>query len=189
MKRRTTLLVLLVFTLGGCATSLDGLRYTDQTPPFDLFAFFEGTVDAWGVVQNRSGEVVQRFDVVIRGTVRDDELTLDERFTYALGDGVRERVWRIRRQEDGSYSGEAGDILDRAEGESFGNAFRWAYAMDLPVGGKTYRVRFEDWIFALDSSRLLNRSYIQKFGLDVAEVTIFMQRRDAPKTASGEAMP
>ena len=50
--------------------------------------------------------------------------------------------------------------------------------MDLPVGDRTYRVRFDDWIFALDAQRIVNRSYLQKFGIDVAEVTIFMQRRD-----------
>lgn len=167
----------LVLTASGCATSLEGPRYARQEPAFDLFAFFEGTVDAWGIVQNRTGEVVQRFSVVIDGSVEGDRLTLDEAFTYQLGEGVTERVWTIDREADGSYTGAAGDILDSAAGASYGNAFRWAYAMDLPVDDKTYRVRFEDWIFALDERRIMNRSYIQKFGLDVAEVTIFMQRR------------
>ena len=49
--------------------------------------------------------------------------------------------------------------------------------MDLPGEDQTYRFKFDDWIFALDDRRILNRSYIQKFGLDVAEVTIFMERR------------
>ncbi|MEE4278513.1 MAG: DUF3833 domain-containing protein [Halieaceae bacterium] len=187
MKRLTALVFLLV-SLGGCATHLDGPRYDGQSPSFDLFAFFDGTVDAWGIVQNRGGEVVQRFEVVIDGSVEGDELTLDERFSYVLGEGVRERVWRIRRGADGSFTGGAGDILGEARGDAFGNAFRWAYAMDLPVGEKTYRVKFEDWIFALDQGRILNRSYIQKFGLDVAEVTIFMQRRGAPQPGASEAI-
>lgn len=169
----------------GCATSLDGAAYRSHTPTFDLFAFFEGTVDAWGIVQNRRGEVVQRFAVVIDGRVDGDRLVLDERFIYSLGEGVTERVWTIDRNGNGEFSGGAGDILDTATGESFGNAFRWSYAMDLPVGERSYRVRFEDWIFALDGQRILNRSYIQKFGLDVAEVTIFMQRRDGPARTAG----
>ena len=172
--------LLLAVLCSGCATSLDGPRYTGQEPAFDLFEFFDGTIDAWGLVQNRSGEVVQRFSVVIEGEVADDRLVLDETFTYSLGEGVTERVWTIDRRPDGAYVGEAGDILDTATGAAYGNAFRWAYAMDLPVGEKVYRVRFEDWIFALDDQRIMNRSYIQKFGLDVAEVTIFMQRRPNP---------
>ncbi|MEM1143965.1 MAG: DUF3833 domain-containing protein [Pseudomonadota bacterium] len=163
--------------LSGCATSLDGSRYLEQSPEFDLFGFFEGDVRAWGVVQNRSGEVVQRFTVDIRGTVEGATLTLDESFTYGLGEGVQERVWTIEQADDGSYTGSASDILGTAIGESYGNAFRWAYAMDLPVGEQIYRVKFEDWIFALDEQRMINRSYIQKFGLDLAEVTIYMERR------------
>jgi hypothetical protein len=187
--KRFALVSLMLLLTSGCATSLDGPRYATQAPAFDLYEFFDGTVDAWGIVQNRSGEVVQRFSVVIEGTVTGDALTLDERFTYALGDGVRERVWRIQRESDGSFSGGAGDILGPAEGAAYGNAFRWSYAMDLPVGDKNYRVRFEDWIFALDARRIMNRSYIQKFGLDVAEVTIFMQRREASPGMAGAGSP
>lgn len=177
MKQHVALLLSLTL-LSGCATHLDGGRYVDQTPPFDLFAFFEGDIRAWGLVQNRSGEVVQRFEVDIVGTVDGQQLTLDETFRYGLGDGVRKRVWTITRDSSGAFTGQAGDILGEASGDAFGNAFQWAYQMDLPVGDKTYRVRFEDWIFALDDRRILNRSYIQKFGLDVAEVTIFMERQN-----------
>jgi len=174
---RLLLIAVLMLAASGCATRLDGPRYTDQTPAFDLFDFFDGTVEAWGIVQNRSGEVVQRFTVQIEGRRQNDRLTLDETFTYALGQGVKRRTWTIEREADGNFVGSAGDILATAAGEAYGNAFRWAYAMDLPVDGKSYRVRFEDWIFALDADRIVNRSYIRKFGLDVAEVTIFMQRR------------
>jgi len=37
-------------------------------------------------------------------------------------------------------------------------------------------VQFEDWFWALDDSRILSRSYLQKFGFDVAEVTLLMER-------------
>ncbi|MEE4110307.1 MAG: DUF3833 domain-containing protein [Halieaceae bacterium] len=169
--------LLCISLLSGCATHLDGARYREQTPDFDLFAFFEGDIRAWGLVQNRSGEVVQRFEVDIVGTVDGDRLTLDETFRYALGEGVRKRVWTISHEGGGNYTGSAGDILGEASGRAYGNAFQWAYEMDLPVGDKSYRVKFEDWIFALDDRRIMNRSYIQKFGLDVAEVTIFMERQ------------
>jgi hypothetical protein len=169
--------IVITGVITGCATSLDGERYRNDAPPFDLFTFFEGDVKAWGIVQNRSGELVQRFTVDIKGTVSGNQLTLDERFTYGLGSGVENRVWEISRTADGTYRGTAGDILGNASGQSFGNAFRWAYEMDLPVGDSSYRVRFEDWIWALDDQTLMNRSYIQKFGLDFAEVTIFMQRQ------------
>ena len=164
--------------LSGCATRIQGPNYLTVEPSFDLFQFFDGSVKAWGLVQNRSGELVQRFEVDIKGTVEGDRLTLDEQFYYAVGEGVAERTWVIERQSDGTYVGDAGDILGSAQGQSFGNAFHWSYRMAIPVAKREIEVAFEDWFWAIDDRRLLNRSYLQKLGFDVAEVTIFMERVD-----------
>jgi len=75
-----------VFAAGssGCATSLEGERYRAIEPRFDLFQFFDGNVKAWGLVQNRKGEVIQKFEVDIEGTISGNRITLDERFEYAI---------------------------------------------------------------------------------------------------------
>ncbi|TNE61538.1 MAG: DUF3833 domain-containing protein [Sphingomonadales bacterium] len=165
--------------LSGCGSlAVEGERYSAVEPEFRIEEFFNGDVQAWGIVQDRSGNVVQRFEVAIDGSFEDGILTLDETFTYGIGEGTEHRVWTIRADEDGGYIGTADDIEGTAEGASFGNAFRWAYQMDLPVGTTTYRVRFDDWMWAFDDTTIINRSYIRKFGLTFAEVTIFMQRRD-----------
>jgi len=174
-----SLFFMCVLTVGlsGCATSLDGDRYRSIEPAFDLFQFFDGEVKAWGLVQNRSGEVVQKFEVVIQGSIQGNQITLDETFQYALGTGPEKRVWQIARLENGQYQGTAGDIIGEASGLTHGNAFQWSYRMDIPVDDTLYEVSFEDWFWAIDERRLFNRSYIQKFGFDVAEVTIFMERQ------------
>ncbi len=163
--------------LSGCATSLDGQRYLSIEPSFDLFQFFDGEVKAWGLVQNRDGEVIQKFEVDIQGSIMGNQITLDETFQYAVGKGPIKRAWRIVRLDDGQYRGTAGDILGEAVGSTYGNAFRWSYRMDIPVDDTVYEVSFEDWFWVIDDRRLFNRSYIQKFGFDVAEVTIFMERQ------------
>jgi len=163
--------------LSGCATSLDGQRYLSIEPSFDLFQFFDGEVKAWGLVQNRDGEVIQKFEVDLQGSIMGDQITLDETFQYAVGKGPDKRAWRIVRLDDGQYRGTAGDILGEAVGSTYGNAFRWSYQMDIPVDDTVYEVSFEDWFWVIDDRRLFNRSYIQKFGFDVAEVTIFMERQ------------
>ncbi|MGB1967845.1 MAG: DUF3833 domain-containing protein [Litorivicinaceae bacterium] len=163
--------------LSGCATSLDGQRYLSIEPSFDLFQFFDGEVKAWGLVQNRDGEVIQKFEVDIQGSIMGDQITLDETFQYAVGKGPTKRAWRIVRLDAGPYRGTAGDILGEAVGSTYGNAFRWSYRMDIPVDDTVYEVSFEDWFWVIDDRRLFNRSYIQKFGFDVAEVTIFMERQ------------
>lgn len=167
----------LTVLLGGCSVSVDGSDYENVAPEFDIKAFFNGDVKAWGIVQDRSGEVVQRFVVDIDGRIESDTLILDESFTYGVGDGVKSRVWRITQTGENSFEGEAGDILGTATGTSHGNAFNFHYQMDLPVGDTTYEVTFDDWFWAFDDSTMMNRSYIRKFGLVMAEVTIFMQRQ------------
>ena len=65
-QRRTlaSLLLAPLFWLAGCS-SVEPSRYVNEKPTLDLFAYFSGTVDAWGYFSNRSGEVVKRFKVVI----------------------------------------------------------------------------------------------------------------------------
>ena len=167
----------LLLMISGCSLTIDGKDYEQQAPKFDLVEFFDGKVIAWGIVQNRSGEVVQRFIVDIDGSVQDEVLVLDETFQYIVGEGVSKRVWRLTENPDGSFTGSAGDIAGDAIGKAHGNAFNFVYEMDLMVDGTSYRVAFDDWFFALDESTLMNRSYIKKFGIVMADVTIFMQRQ------------
>lgn len=96
---------------------------------------------------------------------------------YGVGDGVKSRIWTIEKNPDGNHEGQAGVFLGKASGESFGNAFNWHYLMDLPVGKSSYKVKFDDWIWAFDENTIMNRSCITKFGITFAEVTIFMQKQ------------
>ena len=75
--KKTCVILIVAVGLAGCATSLDGERYRSVGPSFDLFEFFNGTVRAWGLVQDRGGEVVQKFEVKIRGTVAGNQIPLD----------------------------------------------------------------------------------------------------------------
>lgn len=178
LPSRCWLAVPLTIALAGCASpDISGLTYAEHQPPFDLAAFFDGSVRAWGIVQDRSGNVIQRFTVDIDGDYQDGILTLDESFDYALGSGVENRIWSITRDDEGQWTGQASDILGEASGQEFGNAFNWRYRMELPVGDSRYQVSFDDWIWAFDQDTLINRSYITKFGITFAEVTIFMQRQ------------
>jgi hypothetical protein len=178
LKIKLTCLIILTFVVSGCSLTIDGKDYQEQAPKFNLVEFFDGNVTAWGIVQNRSGEVVQRFIVNIDGSVQGDELVLDETFQYIIGEGVTERVWRLQTNADGTFTGSASDIAGLATGTPHGNAFNFVYEMDLDVDGSTYRVAFDDWFFSIDDNTLMNRSYIKKFGIVMAEVTIFMQRQE-----------
>jgi hypothetical protein len=68
--------------------------------------------------------------------------------------------------------------LGTAKGETLGSAVRWNYVMDLDVDGSTYRIRFDDWMWAMNDGVVVNRSYLKKFGFTVAELTLFMQKQN-----------
>lgn len=97
---------------------------------------------------------------------------------FLLYDGEpQRRVWTITRTGGGGFEGEADDIIGKAAGQISGNAARWNYVMDLPVGGTSYRLSFDDWMWLMNDDVLINRSYFKKFGFTVAELTLFMQKQ------------
>lgn len=163
--------------LSGCTGGQTLDRYKDAQPPLDLQEYFTGPIKAWGIIQDRSGKVTRRFDVDMIGTWEGDTGTLDEDFVYYDGE-TQKRIWTIKRLENGQYEGTAGDIVGKADGQVSGNTMRWAYQMDIEVDGKTYRLTFDDWMFLMNDGVLINRSYLKKFGITVAELTLFMQKQD-----------
>lgn len=163
-----------IMMLGSC-TGHNLSHYTDKKPTMDLQDYFTGPIDAWGVVQNRKGEVVRQFDIRLVGSWEGDTGTLKEDFYYYDGE-EQQRTWTIRKTGKNRYEGSAGDIIGVATGETTGNAMRWSYVMDLPVGDTTYKITFDDWMFLMNDGVLINRSYLKKFGIKVAELTIFMKK-------------
>ena len=159
----------------GCA-SVDPGTYAAERPLLDLRTYFNGTVDAWGVFQDRSGKVVRRFTVVMRCSWVGDVGTLDEDFTYS--DGTTEkRIWTLRRLPDGRYSGTAGDVVGEAQGQVAGNAFNWRYTLALKVDGRTWNVDFDDWMYLIDDKVMLNTAVMSKWGIRLGQVTLSFSRK------------
>jgi hypothetical protein len=161
--------------LSGCA-SHDIEHYRNEQPALDLREYFNGTLDAYGVFTDRSGQVVRRFTVVMVCAWEGDNGVLDEAFTYADG-GTERRVWRLTRGADGRYSGTAGDVVGVAQGQARGNAFRWGYTLRLPVDGSTYEVQFDDWMFLMSPRVMLNKAVMTKWGIRLGEVTLSFVKR------------
>lgn len=174
MKPKLGLFLIACFTLMGCGTQLSD--YESSSPKFNLFEYFVGDVKAWGIVQDYSGKQVRSFEVAIVGRVKGDRLTLVEDFIY--NDGVQEqRVWQINRLADGTYQGTAQDIVGMATGAEQGNAMRWQYDFELPYDGSTMTVSMDDWLYRQDEKHLFNITKVKKFGVEVAQVTIFFQKQ------------
>lgn len=186
MKRRLLLAgagALGLTTLGGCASPKIA-DYAGEKPLLDLRRYFNGTVDAWGGFTDRSGKVARRFTVVMNcrwsGESGREVGVLDEDFLYSDG-STQKRIWTLQREPgeggQGRYTGTAADVVGTARGEERGNAFYWAYNLDLPVDGRNIEVHFEDWMYLMDERVMLNRATMSKWGIYLGEVTLAFSKR------------
>ncbi len=172
------LALLLLPLLVSCA-GVDPQRYANEKPALALEAYFNGPVDAWGVVHDRGGAVIRRFTVRMTGTWRGNTGTLDEDFFYS--DGVTEkRVWTIVKTGPGRYQGRADDVIGVANGQAAVNALNWRYTLRLPVGDTRYDIEFDDWMYLVDEEVMINKAVMTKFGIRVGEVLISFRKQKTP---------
>lgn len=145
--------------------------YAAQRPAFDFKDYFNGPLRAHGIVSDRSGKVLRRFVVTMRCEWAGDSGTLDEQFVF--DDGERQtRVWRVRKEADGSFVGTAADVVGQARGGASGPAFNWRYTLQVPVRGEVYEVQFDDWLHLIDERTVLNKAVMSKFGIRVGEIML-----------------
>lgn len=153
-------------------------QFAETTPPLEFFDYFEGETKAWGIFEDRFGNLRRQFEVTIIGTVEGETLTLDENFVYRDGETDR-RVWTIQREKEHHYSGTAGDIIGTAKGILYGNALNWRYDMDLKVGESVWRVGFDDWLFRQPGDVIINRATVTRWGFTIGTVTLFFKKDEA----------
>jgi hypothetical protein len=151
-------------------------QYANQLPKLDVTQYFNGTLDAHGMFQDRSGDVIKRFVVVMRCSWQGDTGTLDEDFVYADG-SKQKRVWTLKKTAEGRFTATAPDVIGTAEGVVSGNALRWKYVLALPVDGKVVNVDMEDWMFLIDGKVMLNRTAMSKYGVSLGNVTLSFTKR------------
>ena len=178
MKRRLLILTAAIssaLAMSGCSTP-KVTDYAAQKPVLELRDYSNGTLDAYGVFTDRSGQVVKRFTVVMECRWQGDQGVLDEAFSYSDGTTQR-RVWRLQRLADGRFTGQADDVVGTAQGQQSGNAFHWTYTLALPVDGRVIEVQFDDWMYLMSDKVMLNKAVMSKFGFRLGEVTLSFVKR------------
>ena len=155
-------------------------QYASEKPTLDLSEYFSGTIDAYGIFTDRSGEVKKRFTVLIKAnwTLVDGKKvgTLDESFDYS--DGTKQkRIWTLTELSPGNFIGRADDVVGDAQGQLAGNALNWTYTLALPVDGTVYNVQFNDWMYLMTPKVMLNKAKMSKVGIDLGEVTLSCYKR------------
>ncbi|MDP1530621.1 DUF3833 domain-containing protein [Rhodoferax sp.] len=178
MKRRLLILTAAIssaLAMSGCSTPKVS-DYAAQKPVLELRDYFNGTLDAYGIFTDRSGQVVKRFTVVMECSWQGDQGVLDELFSYSDGSTQR-RVWRLQRLADGRFTGQADDVVGTAQGQQSGNAFHWTYTLALPVDGRVIEVQFDDWMYLMTDKVMLNKAAMRKWGVGLGEVTLSFVKR------------
>lgn len=175
MILRTLAPFVLPLAVVGC-TTVTPMDYRGEQPTLDLVRYFDGTIDGWGMVQDRSGKVMRRFHVVIEARWAGSVGTLDETFAWSDG-GQEKRVWTLTKVDANRYTGTAGDVVGTAQGEAHGNALQWRYVLKLPEAQGGWEVDLDDWMYLVDERIMLNRSVIRKFGIRFGDITIAFRKR------------
>ncbi|MBW8191920.1 DUF3833 domain-containing protein [Neiella marina] len=165
--------IALSFLIAGCSQSLSDYKQT--TPAFDLKQYFDGDIKAWGLVTDRNGLVKRRFTATINASWQGDQGVLDESFEF--DDGERQhRLWRLTKIGD-QYTGSAGDVVGEAAGSVVGFAMNWQYQLMIEVDGEPWTVGVNDWLYQLDDDVVINIGKLTKFGIEVGQITLFMQKQ------------
>ena len=179
-------LILFLLALSSCGT-MKPEQFASREPSLVLEEYFVGKTRAWGVFEDRFGDVRREFVVDIDGSWDGHELVLDEHFVYADGE-TDQRVWRIVRTGEHSYRGDAADVVGPAIGTVYGNALNWRYDFNLDIGERTVRVSFDDWMFLQPDGILINRAKVRKWGFELGSVTLFFRNANAAAAATAEQM-
>ncbi len=177
-SKRLALLSLMLFVT---ACSSDISDYENTVPKFDLKNYFNGEFVAWGMVQDYSSKVTRRFCVELNGAWQKNQGKLEEVFYFHNGE-VSYRTWLLTELPNDEYTGTAEDVVGIAKGKQTGHAFRWQYQLVVPIDDDTYTFDMDDWMYLLDDNRVMNKTTMSKFGVDVAEITLFFDKSLKQKT-------
>jgi hypothetical protein len=169
-KIKLTGYFLLPILLMGCH-SMDIKTYADNKPELTVQNYFTGKLQAQGMVQNWSGMVTRRFQVAMEGTWQGNNGTLSEHFLYDDGK-EQNRLWHWQLIDAHHFVGKADDVIGEAQGEQYGNVIHMRYTLKVPVGNKTYKLDFDDWLYRIDEHTVLNKATMKKFGITVGHLTV-----------------
>ena len=160
--------------LTGCSNS-NMENVVSKNSSFELLEYFEGETTAWGLVVDRFGNLQRTFKVKLNGKRDKKQLILKEYFTY--NDGEREyREWVITKTGTGSYEGKSKDTIGVAKGKQVGNTMRMVYNTTISIGETNIRVSFDDRFVKADKKIVINRAEVLKWGIKLADVTIFFSK-------------
>jgi hypothetical protein len=159
--------------LSSCSHQIQ--NYSAQSPKFVINEYFNGSLEAHGIVQDYTGLVTRHFKADIQAKWKGDNGILDELFYFSDGEQSR-RCWRLTKKSN-VIEGSAGDVIGLAKGEIEGNALNWQYTLLVPIDSSNYEFELDDWLFLVDKDNMINRTEMKWNGLTVGNITLSIRKR------------
>jgi hypothetical protein len=179
---RAIVLVLMLVALSACS-NVRVSDYADKEPLFDVEQFFNGDLTAHGVVKDRGGRVTRHFNAHIAATWVDGVGTLVEDFVFDDGETQR-RVWTLKPDGDGNYTGTAGDVVGVAKLQQAGNSLFLDYVLRIAYQGSELDLRVDDRMYLVSPDILINESVMSKFGWRVGNLVLVIARQPGIEDSS-----
>lgn len=179
---KTTLhlyVALLCLGMLSACSSISVSDYADNKPVMIVPDFFDGDLSAHGIVKDRSGKVIRYFSASINAYWEDGVGTLDEVFTFDDGEEQR-RIWKLVKDESGSYIGSANDVVGTTRLEVAGNSLFLNYVLQVPYGDDTLEINIDDKMYLVSDRVLINESIMTKWGFNVGQVTLVIEKLKTP---------
>ena len=164
--------------LGSCSTKIE--EYKDPKPALNIESYFDGPVIAWGMIQDYNDKLTRRFCVELVGTWSDNNGVLNGELkeTFYFDDGeITYRNWQLVRTSNNQFTGTAEDVIGVAKGNQNGFAFQWQYQLSVDIDDKNYHFTLDDWMYQIDQYRVFNKTEMKKFGIKVADITLFFDKQ------------
>ena len=177
------LIASLIIPLLGACSSVTVNDYRDYKPTIQPEVFFSGYLSAHGLIKNREGLVIRTFNADIDASWQDGIGTLLEDFTFNDGE-LQQRIWTLTPNDDGSYTGTAGDVVGPGEMTLAGNSLFLDYVLRIPYGQSTVDVRVDDRMYLVAPDVLINESVMKKFGVRVGSIDLVIIRHDDGRPVS-----
>ena len=171
-----------ILAISGCGSRNIG-QFADGAPSMAPPNWMAGTVDGYGVIVDRFGNVKSQFHAHEVGAwdAQTQSLTLAEHIVYLQGstDPPTDRIWHFTEITPGRWNGTASDIIGTARAEQQGNVWHLVFDQDLPINGHQIAVHIDDWRFREAEDVALDISTVSKFGVRLAVSNIaFIKRAD-----------
>jgi hypothetical protein len=176
MKWRTGGLVLVLAAMLGCSP-VQVSDYADFEPRLDPQTFFDGPLTAHGVVKDRSGRVIRRFNADIEASWDGGVGTLVEDFVFDDGE-LQQRIWTLTPDPGGGYIGTAPDVVGPGQLRLAGNSIFLKYVLRIPYSDSTVDVAVDDRMYLVAPEVLINESVMTKFGFRVGTILLVIVRGD-----------